>query len=90
MELVNTFKITANNKTAQARASKGLEVGDTIRVTTDISGEFRKPLVISKYKGVGDLNDAESFEYVGKAQSNTFHNNFSTGDEAAFTVVEVR
>lgn len=87
MELSNTFKITAHNKTAQARASRGLEVGDIIRVTTDISGEFRKPLVVSKYKGEGDLNDPKSFTEVGKAQAGTFHNNFSTVEgESAFTV----
>lgn len=90
MELSNTFKIVAQNKTAQARATKGLEVGDTIRVTTDISGEYRKPLVVSKYKGKGDLNDPKSFVEIGKAQAGTFHNNFSMIEgEAAFTVEAV-
>jgi hypothetical protein len=87
LELSGLFKIVKKNKNTHAKCTEGVEVGDIIRVTVDVSTEYKTPIHVSKYSGKGGLKSRESFDYVGKAQPGTFYNNYSEDNtDATFTI----
>jgi hypothetical protein len=83
IEPFSIIEVLEKRKNTKAKIAEGVEVGDILRISVELSLQSGKPtIVIAKYLGSGDYNDSSNFTYINRTEGGNLYKVY-TDEEAS-------